>query len=66
MNVLILPGVTIGDGAVIGMGTVVSKNVKSGEIVVDAGQRNIKKRDLENFNQLDEQGQHFASLWPDR
>ncbi|NQZ23895.1 MAG: acyltransferase [Colwellia sp.] len=66
MNVLILPGVTIGDGAVIGMGTVVSKDVKPGEIIVGSGQRVIKHRDLEKFNQLDEQGQHFAVLWPDR
>jgi len=66
MNVLILPGVTIGDGAVIGMGTVVSKNVKSGEIIVGTGQRNIKERDLDKFKKLDEQGLHFASLWPDR
>jgi acetyltransferase-like isoleucine patch superfamily enzyme len=66
MNVLILPGVTIGDGAVIGMGTVVSKNVNAGEIIVGSGQRHIKKRDLEKFKRLDEQGLHFASLWPDR
>lgn len=66
MNVLILPGVTIGDGAVIGMGTVVSKNVNAGEIIVGSSQRYIKKRDLEKFKQLDEQGLHFASLWPDR
>lgn len=65
MNVLILPGVEIGDGAVIGMGTVISKNVKPGEIVVGASQRSVKCRDLEKFNQLDEQGRYFAELWPD-
>lgn len=45
MNVCILPGVEIGDGAVIGMGTVISKNVNPGEIVVGATQRVIGRRD---------------------
>lgn len=48
-NVNILPGVTIGDGAIIGMGTTVSKDVKPYEIVVGMGQRVLGKRDEINF-----------------
>lgn len=48
-NVNILPGVQIGDGAIIGMGTTVSKNVNNYEIVVGAGQRVIGYRDQKNF-----------------
>jgi len=64
MNVLILPGVEIGDGAIIGMGTVVSKNILPGEIVVGASQRTVKCREMEAFNILDKNKQHFAKIWP--
>ena len=37
MNVLILPGVKIGDGAIIGMGTVVTKDVPENAIVTGDG-----------------------------
>jgi acetyltransferase-like isoleucine patch superfamily enzyme len=52
MNVCILPGVTIEDGAIIGMGTIVTKNIKKGEIVVGMGQRVATNRDLEIFEAL--------------
>jgi len=45
MNCSILPGVTIGDGAVIGMNTVVTKDVAPGAIVVGAAQRVVGQRD---------------------
>lgn len=48
-NVNILPGVTIGDGAIIGMGSTVSKDVKPYEIVVGMGQRVLGYRDEINF-----------------
>jgi len=44
MNACILPGSTIGDGAIIGMGAVVSGKVNPGEIVVGAKIRVIGKR----------------------
>jgi acetyltransferase-like isoleucine patch superfamily enzyme len=50
-NVNILPGVTIGDGAIIGMGTTVSKDVPKYAIVVGAGQRIIGERDKDFFEE---------------
>jgi acetyltransferase-like isoleucine patch superfamily enzyme len=47
MNVLILPGVTIGDGAVIGMGSVVSKDVPQNTIFTGSGGVFRGSRDLE-------------------
>lgn len=46
MNCAVLPGVSIGDGAIIGMGTVVAKDVPPGAVVVGAGQREVGHRDL--------------------
>lgn len=51
-NVNILPGVTIDNGAIIGMGTTISKNVSKGEIVVGTGQRSLGFRDEQDFDQL--------------
>lgn len=45
MNSSILGGVTIGDGAVIGMNTVVTKDVPPGDIVVGSQQRTVGRRD---------------------
>lgn len=52
MNACILPGVTIGDGAVIGMGTIVSKDVQAGDIVVGSGQRVVGKRNESHTEEL--------------
>jgi acetyltransferase-like isoleucine patch superfamily enzyme len=46
MNVNILPGVKIGDGAVIGMGTTVAKDVGRGEVVVGSPYRAIGARNI--------------------
>lgn len=43
---------TIGDGAIIGMGTVVSKSVAPGEIVVGAAQRVVGRRDPARTEEL--------------
>ena len=45
MNVNIVPGVSIGDGAIIGMGTTVSKDVPPRAIVVGSAQRIVGYRD---------------------
>lgn len=66
MNVCITPGVTIGDGAVIGMGAVVSKDVPAGCVVASNKQRIIKRRDTDQFAELDRKGMYFAAIWPDK
>ncbi len=55
MRTCIIPGVEIGEGAVIGMGTVVSRNVPAGAVVGTAPQRIIKTRKQEHYEQLDRQ-----------
>lgn len=43
-NVTILDGVTIGRGSVIGAGTLVTKDIPAGSVVVDKREKNLKKR----------------------
>lgn len=57
MNCAVLPGVTIGDGAVIGMGAVIAKDVPAGSIVVGAAQREVGRRDFEHARRLAMDGQ---------
>lgn len=45
MNSIILPGVEIGDHSIIGAGSVISKNVPSGCVVVGSKLRIVKKLD---------------------
>jgi virginiamycin A acetyltransferase len=53
LNSLILSGVTIGDGAVVGAGSVISTDVEPYAIVVGNPQKLIRKRfDEETINQL--------------
>jgi hypothetical protein len=56
MHVHVTPGVTIGDGAVIGMGAVVSKDVPAGAVVVGSPMRVVKHRDMDHFATLDRAG----------
>lgn len=63
-NVNILPGVSIGDGAIIGMGTTVSKNVNIGEIVVGKGQRTLGERDIESLKKAISKDSFFAKKYP--
>ena len=43
-NVTILDGVTIGRGSVIGAGTLVTKDIPEGSIVMDRRERRLKER----------------------
>ncbi|MEW6218465.1 MAG: acyltransferase [Thermodesulfobacteriota bacterium] len=45
MNCVVLPGVTIGENSIIGAGTVVSKDVPPGSVVVGQRMRIIKRFD---------------------
>lgn len=56
---LILPGVTIGDGAVVGMGAVVTSDVEPGAVVGGNPARVIKKRDMTKFAELVTEGKGY-------
>jgi acetyltransferase-like isoleucine patch superfamily enzyme len=49
-NAIILPGVTIGKGAVVGAGAVVSKNVNDYAIVIGNPAKEITKKRIETLN----------------
>lgn len=53
MNVCITPGTTIGDGAIIEMGTTVSGTVPSLTMVGNQKWRELAKRDAEHYERLD-------------
>ncbi|MBW7992316.1 MAG: acyltransferase, partial [Planctomycetes bacterium] len=56
MNASILPGVTIGEGAIIGMGTVVPKDVPPLAIVVGNPARIVGHRDEKEYSVLKKRG----------
>jgi acetyltransferase-like isoleucine patch superfamily enzyme len=58
-HAIILGGVTIGEGAVIGAGSVVFKDVPDYGIVFGNPARVVGHRDIEHFTKLKEEGQFF-------
>ena len=52
MNASILPGVTIGEGAIVGLGAIVTKDVPSCAVVVGNPARIVKYRDKEHFSSM--------------
>lgn len=65
MNVSIIPGITIGDGAIIAMGSIVTKNVGKGEIVGNPSIRVLKNRgSLSKFYESQNQGLIYSKVWP--
>ena len=64
MNAQILPGVTIGRGAIVGMGSVVTRDVPPYAIVGGNPAKVIKTRDQNHFETLDKTHQYFGKLYP--
>lgn len=58
-HVIILPGVTIGDGAVVAAGSVVTKDVETCEIVGGVPAKHIKYRDKSRYELLCSQDKIF-------
>ncbi|MFN6516135.1 MAG: acyltransferase [Nostoc sp. CreGUA01] len=63
-NVLIIPGVSIGDGAIVAAGTVVTNNVEPLAIVGNQPMRIIKYRNQEHYEKLASQ-QEIKSYFED-
>lgn len=69
MNASILPGVTIGQGAIVGLGAVVPKDVPPLAIVVGNPAQIVKYRDKKEFDALKTRGatrppnRHCTRLW---
>lgn len=55
-SVLVVGNVTIGEGAIVGAGSVVCKDVPVGAIVGGNPARVLKYRDMEHYNQLKAEG----------
>lgn len=51
-SAIILPGITIGEGAVVGAGSVVTKDVPAFAVVGGNPTKVLKYRDIERYNKL--------------
>lgn len=58
----ILPGVTIGDGAVIGAGSVVAHDVPKRAVVAGNPAKILKYRDISKFDELVKEGKGYIKL----
>ena len=58
-NVSIIPGVTIEEGSIVGMGTVVSRNIPKGAIVGGNPAKIIGNRDMKTYERLKKEGKFY-------
>ncbi len=61
-SVLIVPGVTIGEGSVVAMGSVVTQDVPKYSVIGGNPAEIIKQRDIEDYKKLDKNKMHYLKL----
>ncbi|WP_069472604.1 acyltransferase [Candidatus Marithrix sp. Canyon 246] len=58
----IVPGVTIGEGSIVAMGSVVTKDVPKYSLVGGNPARVIKERNIKKYKELDKKERHYMKL----
>jgi len=61
-HVIIVPGVHIGEGAIIAMGSVVTKNVSAGAVVGGNPAEVLKFRDPDAYKKLESEGRYLNDI----
>ncbi|BBG66801.1 chloramphenicol acetyltransferase [Hydrogenimonas sp.] len=61
-SVMIVPGVTIGEGSIVAMGSVVTKDIPKYSIVGGNPATVIRHRDIECYKKLDQNGMHYMKM----
>lgn len=61
-NTMIVPGVTIGEGSIVAMGSVVTKDIPKYSIVGGNPAKVIKQRDIEKYKLLEKSKMHYVRL----
>lgn len=62
MRAIVLGGVTLGDGCVVGAGSVVVKSFQAGSIIAGNPAKIVRERDMDRFRMLARRGQYYLKL----
>lgn len=61
-NTMIVPGVTIGEGSIVAMGSVVTSDIPKYSVFGGNPARLIKQRDIEKYKELNQQKMYYMKL----
>jgi maltose O-acetyltransferase len=61
-STFIVPGVTISEGSIVAMGSVVTKDVPKYSLVGGNPARVIKERNIKKYKELDKKERHYMKL----